>query len=207
MASKTSCWELVESCLDQSRNRPDTYTLATPRGRPWISTQSNCFQDSVWIVENLGPVPMRGQSNSATTTTAAATPTAAPVPTAPAARADGPFVPDGRTRFAKSFFDAGNFKLNATGNQVSKKIDLPFLYDNSVKGMEITVTYTVRKLACNRYSIEYEIADQKGNVVGAKRTIEFSTTGNQIDQKLGFGVELYNEGNFGQVKWMGIVRL
>jgi hypothetical protein len=73
--------------------------------------------------------------------------------------------------------------------------------------MKITVTYTLRKMACNRYSMDYEIADQQGNAIGATRTIEFNTTGNQIDQRLGFGVELYNEGSFGQVKWVGIVRL
>ena len=117
------------------------------------------------------------------------------------------FVPDGLKRFAISLSAADNFRLNISDKEESQKINLRFLYKDSPKGMNITLTYTLKKIADNRYSMEYEITDAQGHAIGKKKTIKFNTAGNRISKKLGFGVVLDEEGDFGQVKWVGIVGL
>ena len=122
-------------------------------------------------------------------------------------KADKNFTADGRTSFAMSFGDAGRLRLTVTEEKKSQNIPLRFLYKDSYRGLNITLTYTLKKTSDQRYKMEYEIADERGNTIGEKRTVEFSASGNLIDQKLGFGVVLNREGDFRQIKWIGIVGL
>lgn len=124
-----------------------------------------------------------------------------------ATKTDKPFTEDGRTRFAMSFGDVDNLRLNVTEEKKSQKIGLRFLYNDFLRGLNITLTYTLKRTSDHRYKMEYEVADEHGNAIGEKRTIEFSASSNRIDQKLGFGVVLDREGDFRQIKWIGIVGL
>lgn len=124
----------------------------------------------------------------------------------------GSWQPDGKTRFAATFYDVG-FQPEVSDRIQLKPLTLLYNYDSSVRGIEATIAYRLERNdegTCTiRYHVYRERAPKLEDLSGSDLDMSFTfkTDGNTIAGTLAFGVILYNEGDFGSPSSIEIVKL
>ncbi|MFA4873975.1 MAG: hypothetical protein WC690_01395 [bacterium] len=189
--SNRRCEQLSRSC---SSSPSGPYTLDTNRGPFKAEGQQSCFD----LASSLAS--MGYEQNSA----AQAEPNApGPIPPSNPQAQGQPQVGElGVTRFIKPFGDV-NIRLRVMGGRIVE--ERRTLLFEGVKGIQINIRYSSTWLQPGRCRLSYTIFNKDGNQIGDPQTLDFGTSGNQIN--LGFEVALYSAGNFGSVKSVRVISL
>lgn len=116
------------------------------------------------------------------------------------------FAPDGKTKFAIRLAEAG-LRLVTDKPITLEGLWLRTYHNGYIKGVRTNILYSVVSLSDGHYRMTSTITSKGGESFGGEKSIEFEARDGKIVDDLAFGIELGEEGNFGNVSSVKIVKL
>ncbi|MBT3181853.1 MAG: hypothetical protein HN337_05005 [Deltaproteobacteria bacterium] len=183
------CQRLMSICYSKATG---PYQLPTSSGLQTIADQDQCFSLAIFYSKFSAPT---------TDTTYISTDT------------KPGWTVNGKTTFAASFARV-RFAPNKSEVIHTQKLTLPFHYGWTIKGIKITIAYKLQQRSDSRYAIRYNIyygdtkVPDKITDMDLTRAVGFGfKAGDTMTDILSFGVTLGNEGDFGNIQSIDIVKL
>lgn len=191
--ARTKCKELAKICL-QTKNAP--YSLLYFKKTIEFKDRNSCL--------NYAPRFARIQYD--TFTLAAEKPADTTAQPTEGTHVEESFTPDDKTKFAIRLAETG-LRLDTDKTITLEGLWLRTRYNGDIKGVKTNISYFIVSLGDGRYRMKYTITNKDGASFGDDESIEFEARNGKIVDDLAFGIELGEEGNFGKVSSVKMVKL